>query len=63
MRDSLSATRERAPLSSRLATVHSEALPGGPAPARAQHVVGEGPDKGRAATIDQSEVIIGTDAD
>jgi DNA-binding NtrC family response regulator len=49
-------------LSSRLATVHSEALPGGPAPARAQLVVVEGPDKGRAVSIDQDEVVVGTDA-
>ena len=47
----------------RVATVHSEALPGAGAPSlRTQLVVIEGPDVGRAALIDADEVVIGTDA-
>ena len=48
-------------MSSRLATVHSEAIPGGASPARAQIVVIEGPDAGRAASLSEHDVIVGSE--
>ena len=48
-------------MSSRIATVHTESLPGASARARCQLVVVDGPDKGRAATLDASGITVGTD--
>jgi DNA-binding NtrC family response regulator len=45
-----------------VATVHSDALPGGAAPLRCQLVVIEGPDMGRGAVMDRDVVTVGTDA-
>src|SRR3546814_230479 len=47
-----------------VATIHSEALPGSGRPSRVQLVVVEGPDRGRAVSLDEGRrVVAGTAGD